>query len=256
MCGAPAADGARRPSSTDRHEAPAARGARMRVGGRRPAPSADGGLTLVEVVVGMVLFAVLLVAGLGLVVQSSKVAAANVRRTTAANLLTAQLEAARAARPEDVPEGVQNTANTVGGTNYVVHREVTYATRSQMTTLCQSAGSDVVFKVVDVTISWPVMQQVVPVHGSTLLAVGVGREGSTASRGILVVTVGDAQGDPAAGALGTGGDRSHLTDVPGCVIFADLAAGSYSGTAVGADGSPAAGQSGIVPATNLPGGYV
>jgi prepilin-type N-terminal cleavage/methylation domain-containing protein len=228
----------------------------MRVGGRRPAPSPDGGFTLVEVVVGMVLFAVLLIAGLGLVVQSSKVAAANVRRTTAANLLTAQLEAARAARAEDVPEGVQDAAAPVGGTTYAVHREVTYASQSQTTTLCQSAGDDIVFKLVDVTITWPAMQGVAPVRGSTLLAVGVGRDGSSASRGILVVTVTDAAGHPASGAQVTVGNLSHLTDVTGCIIFPDLPPGSYSGAALGADGSDAEGQTGVVPATNLPAGYV
>jgi Tfp pilus assembly protein PilV len=228
----------------------------MHVGGRRPASPVDGGFALMEVVVGMVLFAIVLVAGLGLVVQASRVAAANVRRTTAANLLTAQLEAARAARLQDLPDGSQDSTVAVGGTAYAVHQVTGYATRSEMTTLCQSVGTDVFFKLVNVTITWPAMQGVAPVHGSTLLAVGVGRQGSAASRGTMVVTVRDAAGDPASGARVTVGDQSRLADATGCVIFADLPSGSYSGDAVGAAGSPAADQTGIVPATDLPAGYV
>src|SRR3954468_13680688 len=232
------------------------RGARMQVRGRRAHDLRDEGFALAEVVVGMVLFAIVLVSGLGLLVSASRVTAQNVRRTTAANLLTAQLEAARAGSPQDVPDGALDRAVAVGGTMYAVHQEATYASQNQTTTLCRSAGNDVVFKVVAVTITWHGMDAVAPVHGSTLLAVGVGREGSAASRGILVVTVTDAAGNPASGALVTVGYRSHLTGTTGCVASADLEAGSCSGDAAGADGSAAAGQTGLVPATDLPPGYV
>src|SRR5690242_1990609 len=104
----------------------------MDAGARPPRRVNEWGFTLVEVVVGMVLFAILLVAGLGLLIQASRVTGANARRTTAANLLTGQLEAARAARADQLTNGTQDVP--VGGTTYKVVQVTSDAPQSQATT--------------------------------------------------------------------------------------------------------------------------
>lgn len=217
----------------------------------------ERGFSLVEVVVALALLGVLAAAVLTLVGRSASVAAQNLRRTTAANLLTKGIEAARTVDPLVLPDGVTTTTTTVGGTTYTITQESRYLTEDQTTTLCDAdSPTNLLFKQVTVTVTWADMQAVAPVRGTTLLPFGVGRNGVGSGGGTLVVRVYDASGASAPGARVTVDGQQRTADGGGCVVFGYLKPNSYGGTAEGGAGTAADGQSGRVPVTDVPAGYV
>jgi prepilin-type N-terminal cleavage/methylation domain-containing protein len=219
-------------------------------------PDRSAGFTLAEVVVGMALFAVLVVAGLGLLLQTTNVAGQNVRRTTAANLLTRRIEAARATTARNIPDSQQVATAVVGGTTYTLTQDTKYVSDKQLTSICEDTSGNLLYKLVTVTVTWPEMEAVKPVRGDTLKAVGLGSDGSAAANGALVVTVRDDAGDLVAGAEVDVADQTQITGDDGCAVFVDLAPNTYTGSAAGAPGSPHDGQYGTIDGSQVQAGQV
>jgi prepilin-type N-terminal cleavage/methylation domain-containing protein len=219
-------------------------------------PDRSAGFTLAEVLVGMALFAVLVVAGLGLLLQTTNVAGQNVRRTTAANLLTRHIEAARATSARNIPDSRQISTAVVGGTTYTLTQDTKYVSDKQMTSICEDTSGNLLYKLVTVTVTWPEMEDVKPVRGDTLKAVGLGSDGSAAANGALVVTVRDDAGDLVSGAEVDVADQSQITGDDGCAVFVDLAPNTYAGSASGAPGSPHDSQYGTIDGSRVQAGQV
>ncbi len=206
--------------------------------GRRRAPR-DGGFALTEVVVATALLAVVLTAATALLVRTTDVAGQNVRRTTAANLLTRQLEVARGTRPADIPDGITTTTETVGGTTYTIAQEARYVSSADGGSLCDGVTGNLLYKLVTVRVTWPAMQAVAPVRGDVLRATGSGVLGPDAATGALAVLVKDADDRPVAGIGVTlrPSNRSGVTDSTGCVVFVGLPPGRYAADARSDDGT-------------------
>jgi type II secretory pathway pseudopilin PulG len=197
----------------------------------------DRGFGMAEIVVAMTLLGTLLTASVGLLVRTTSVAGQNVRRTTAANLLSRQLETARGTALDDLPEGTTSTTSAVGGTTYSIAQEVRYVSSSDGTSLCDGSSGSLLYKLVTVRITWPDMEAVAPVRGDVLRAVGVGVQGSDASTGALAILVKDSAGNSVGNITVTlrPGGASKRTDSAGCVVFVDLTPGTYAGDAASDD---------------------
>lgn len=193
----------------------------------------DGGFALAEVIVAMALLGVLVTAAVAMLVRTTSVAAQNVRRTTAANLLTGQLELARGTRPADIAEGVTSSSAAVGGTTYTITQDARYVSSADGASLCDGASGSLLYKLVTVRVTWPDMQAVRPVRGDTLRAVGLGTGAADNARGTLAIRVLDPAGNPVPGAhVGIYPDWSEKTaDSAGCVVFMGLSPDTYTGWA-------------------------
>jgi prepilin-type N-terminal cleavage/methylation domain-containing protein len=151
----------------------------------------DHGFSIAEVIVAMVLIAALVLGGLALLTRTTSVAGQNVRRTTAANLLSRQLELAKGTPATAIAMGTSATTTGVGGTTYTVTQSARYVSSADGASMCDS-NAGLLYKLVTVTITWPDMQAVKPVRGDVLRGMGIGSDGSDAGLGALAVTVRDS----------------------------------------------------------------
>jgi prepilin-type N-terminal cleavage/methylation domain-containing protein len=192
---------------------------------------ASDGFTLIEVVVAMAIFSVVAAVTLGVVLQTTRVAGSNLRRTAAANLVTRQIEGARSATALSLTDGTQTASVTVAGITYTVKQTVRYQTPDNAGSVCSSTGTSLAYKLVRVSVTWPNMGAIPPVQADTLKAVGVGSDGlDQTSLGTLALQVSNASGGPQAGVTVTlsPGNVSHTTGDDGCAVFAALSPGTYS----------------------------
>jgi len=198
-------------------------------------------MSLLEVVVAMAVFTVGVVAVLSLLINTTRVTGANIRRSTAAGLVDETLEAARSQTAAAIPSGQQVSTRTVGSITYTVTQTAGYLTSDATSNLCTSTGSTLAYKLVRVSVTWPGMGSVQPVTGDLLRAVGVGAAETT--QGTFAVRIVGATGLPVSGVTVTltGTTTSQTTGSDGCVAFTGLSAGSYSATV---------GQSGYVGTAN------
>jgi hypothetical protein len=202
-----------------------------------------------EVVIGMSLFGVLIVGVLGMLLRTADVAGQNLRRSTAANLLSGRIELARGTQVQNIPDGTRVSNATVGDIRYTITQDTHYVSDSEDSTMCGDNTGNLLYKLVRVTVTWPDMEAVKPVTGETLRAVGVGSDGSDVTTGTVVVSVRDTNNDLVAGAtvtLGQDGDtyRTATTGPDGCVVFTEVPPNWYNGDAAGGPGTPTEGQSG------------
>src|SRR4051794_18032 len=86
-------------------------------------PEPDAGLSLLEVVVAMAVFAVGVTALLGILVNTDGVVGDNIRRSAAANLVNQTLEVARAQTAVAITNGQVIKNQTVSGTTYTITQE-------------------------------------------------------------------------------------------------------------------------------------
>lgn len=212
---------------------------------QRRRPRGDDGFTLMEVVVAMAVFAVTVTVALGIIVETAQLLRSNAQRVAAANLATAQIEAARSQRALDVPNGASSRTETVGGTTYTVTQDAQYVVTGASTSACTGSGGQLTSKLVTVTVQWPDMAPVRPVRADTLLALGKGDDDLDPTHGALAVGVVDANDRPVPGASVTlaPGGTSSTTGPDGCVVFTGLSPGTYTASAV---------RTGAVSVTNTP----
>jgi hypothetical protein len=178
----------------------------------------------------MAILTIFLGAGLALLVSVTGIARGNTQRTTAANLLTSEIEAVRAMSPLSIPDGRRVTTTDIGGTTYTVTQDSTLISSDATTSACSGVGTGLSFRLVTVRITWPGMGSIRPVRGDTLKALGVGADGPSTSSGLLAVSVLGTSGAPMSGitvTLSPGGAAS-TTDDNGCAVFADLQPDTYT----------------------------
>ncbi len=193
--------------------------------------SRDSGFTLVEVVVAMATFAVLVAFTLALVLRVNQTARQNDLRVAAASLANRQVEAVRGQELSAIPDGLQTSTTTVGGTTYTVRQTAQLVSTNATASLCGSTSSTLAYKLVTVTVSWPNMGAVPAVRADTLKVVGTGA--LSQAMGTLAVNVATSSGAPLGDVTVTltPGGASVVTGDDGCAVFSQVAPGAYTATA-------------------------
>lgn len=193
----------------------------------------DDGFTLVETLAAMIVFAILAVSVAGVILNGFELTKSNASRSTAANLASQQIEAARSVPPASIPDGMTVTGTPiVNGIRYQVAQTANVVAESSTSSLCTGTGSatgaSLAYKLVTVTVTWPSMGRVQPVRQDTLLSLGVA--GYDKTKGIAAVGVTGADGRPVSGVTVTLGPSGtpRVTGVDGCAVFTGLTPGSYS----------------------------
>lgn len=193
----------------------------------------DEGVSLVETVVAMAVFAVVATVSAGLLGQALRVTRSNDQRVVAANLAAQHIEQLRSLRALDIPDGAQSQDVPVGSTVYTVTRNANYVSSGTSASLCTGSDNALAFKLVTVTVTWPDMRGVKPVRSDTLRALGLGADGADTSRGTAAVALQTAAGGPFAGVVVTvspapPSGATRTTGLDGCAVFSGLAPGTYT----------------------------
>jgi Tfp pilus assembly protein PilV len=200
------------------------------------AHGSDEGLTIMEVVVASVIFALAATVLAGLLIKTVGLAQSNTQRTTAANLATQQMEKLRATKAVNIPDGLTVIGPvTVGGTPYTIKQYVKYATQNG--TACTSTGTDLTAKEITLLVDWPNQGNVQDVRSDTIRTIQASDDILTATKGAAAVTVQAANGTGSQDVVVTLTTNtgtivaSQTSGSDGCVVFTGLNAGSYLATA-------------------------
>ena len=197
---------------------------------RRPDEMRESGLSLIELVIAISVFA-LLAGSIAAVAGSGLGLARNNRdRSIAANLASEDIDAVNQTAFATLlaGEGAETTkTRTVGGVQYTVKRDVSWQSATSGTNICTysaggrpRAGSSVS----RTTVTWPAMRTPAPAAvATTTVSPPVGLSPS-ANMGTVPVTVRDSAGNPVAGitvAATNGGSNiySDDTDSNGCAFL-------------------------------------
>lgn len=211
----------------------------------RPRPPAqpaadDGGFSLVELVVAMVILGAMSLAIIGVVLQSQAQSVLNRNRVAAANLAAREIDIVRdefsrsstapvtvanagtVLNPHPLPTQASGQPLKVDGTSYTVRRDVAWAVVGNGDSAC-NGGNLVTYPTlrVTVTVTWPGMGHVDPVVSSTQLAPRK-NDGVQGNASFVAVRVSDASGAPNVGrtvqVFSATETRAALTDASGCAV--------------------------------------
>ena len=218
----------------------------------------DEGFGLMEAVVASVLLGITAVVVATMLVGTLRTTTNSGRRSIAAQLAAAELEATRQLSATDIPDGRTTLpARSAGGTTFTIVREASYLTTSGSPSACAGTGK-LAYKKIAVSVTWPDMGSTTPVRSETLRALGFDATsgGLDASTGSLAVSVIDGAGNPVDSATVTVTNQSavtldtELTGTDGCAVFAGLPsstnvyASAYKAGSVNITGIPLATDSG------------
>jgi prepilin-type N-terminal cleavage/methylation domain-containing protein len=211
--------------------------------------STEAGLSLIEVMIAMVIFAVVaaaLVAGLASVMKTARL---DKNRVAAANLASRELEIVRnefnasltgpttlaaanyVVNPHPLPGGTAGSPLLVDTVPYTVTRNVEWLPAGTGKSACDG-GAAITYPTlsVNVEVSWPGMAGVPPVETSTVLTPRKGILSS--SLAFVGVKVLDNAGLPQVGQLvqlsGPGGTTTDTTEADGCAVFSVSSFGTYA----------------------------
>jgi len=184
---------------------------------------------MIEVVAAMTVFTIVVTVTLGMILKTAQVTASNSRRVVAAGLANRQIESARSQLATQIPNGAQTRIETVGGVAYTVTQTANYLAPDASTSVCTGSGSQLAYKLVTVTVTWPAMGTTKPVRADTLRTIGIG-EGLDATKGSLAVAVTGAGGAPVSGVALTAAGQQVTTGIDGCAVITGVDPGTYVAT--------------------------
>lgn len=213
--------------------------------------TSDAGLSLIEVLVAMTVFAMVAASASLALIQVHSGVRDNERRVQASGIAQSQIEAARAQAATGLTDGLVTYTKTVAGIDYTISQQTNYVATGQTQDQCKASTSTLAYKSVDVTVTWNDMGAVQPVKSSTAIALKPGEFESKSQTGGFVLRVLGSTGAGIAGVQVTATadgtpPRIKVTDTAGCVAFANLPAASegteysvsFAGTNItGPDGS-------------------
>lgn len=200
----------------------------------------DGGLSLVELVVAMVILGAMSMVIIGVVLQAQSQSALNRSRVAAANLAAREIDIVReefsqsatapmtvanagtVTNPHNLPGQAANQPLVVDGKAYTVRRDVAWAVVGNGVSAC-NGGSLVTYPTLRVTVSvtWPGMGGAKPVVSSTQLAPRKD-DGVQGNASFVAVKVLTSAGAPNVGRTVTvssaSESRSAVTDSSGCAV--------------------------------------
>jgi type II secretory pathway pseudopilin PulG len=193
----------------------------------------EAGFTMVELVVGIFIFALVIggvVAGMS---SSLNLTRQNRNRSIAANLASQEMDTMRSTDFVDLPLGMVITTQTVDGVPYVVTRQSEWVTPNATSGACQApSGSTLAYLSITVSVTWDNMAGVPAPVSHTVVTPPVGTYDT--SRGHIAVMVRDAAGVPQEGVpvalSGPSVTDTQTTSIDGCAFFAYEPSGAYTVT--------------------------
>jgi prepilin-type N-terminal cleavage/methylation domain-containing protein len=211
----------------------------QQAGERRPTTSgrarrADGedGVTLIELVLALTIFA-LLMTGIAQTVGSGMQATRNNRnRSVAANLASQDMDKIRSTDitlVESLPDTETVTVPSPDGVEYTIDREFEWVPKGATQGPCTSSGGTPQVLRVHVEVTWPVMNGVAPARADTVLSPPVGSFDPT--RGHIAVKVLDRNAMPAENVpvnITGPTPKTETTNSDGCAFFSFLTPGNYT----------------------------
>jgi len=220
-----------------------------RVAQRVTGSNADAGLTLIEVTVAMVIFAMVAGAVVTGMAGALKTARLDKNRVAAANLAARELEISRnefnaslsgpttlaaqnqVTNPHPLPGGTAGSNLLVDNVPYTVTRNVEWLPAGSGKSACDG-GAAITYPTlsVHVEVAWPAMGGVPPVESNTILTPKKGVLSSTlAFVGVKVLNnAAAAQSDLPVTLTGPGGTYTDTTADDGCAVFALATPGTYT----------------------------
>lgn len=200
--------------------------------GERSCPGKlDGGLSIVEVMVAIVIFMIVMSGVLAGVLQSLNMTRDSRARQTAANMAAEEIDTVRAAKDFGTVSGDTST-RTLNGETFTVLRTVTPRFNGGSASPCDG-GADprlVSFKAVNVRVTWENMGSTAPVRADTIITPGVGS--FDPDKGNVAIKVLNAQASGVEGVsvtlAGSTTSTTELTDEDGCVFLVQVVPGSYT----------------------------
>lgn len=191
------------------------------------------GMTLVEVMVAMFVFATISTLVLSSLVQILSVNRASAMQHVAANLAAQELERARATTDLFALTSEERSV-TVNGTTFAIDRDAVWVSENDDEAACGTGGGNLRFKRVSVSISWSGMSpSQAPVRADTII--DPSQRLNDPSTGTVLVSVIDAEGFGVANATvsltatANGAPRAPVqTDAEGCAYLLEVARGAYT----------------------------
>lgn len=205
---------------------------------RLRASGSDGGFTIIEVMVAMVVFA-LIAAGVATgIVATISLTQDNRSREAALNLAAADITAVRS-DPDVFSVTGGTTKSTVGSQEYTVTRTTSWITSSGADNTCGAGTGQLSYKRVNVSVSWKSSPTAKPRNVKLDTLVAPPSSVSTNSASTIVVGVQAASGGPNAGVSvqitpvsGGGGAaltaQPVVTDSDGCTYALNVTPGAYT----------------------------
>ncbi|MGH2556850.1 MAG: type IV pilus modification PilV family protein [Actinomycetota bacterium] len=199
---------------------------------RARAISGEEGLTIIELMVALTVFAVVMT-GVASMLGTSLITTANNRnRSVAANLAAQEMEVVRATPFTQLPVGQTTSTQVVDGVLFTITRDSEWISQDAESGACDGqSGEALAFLRVDVTVSWPIMSGVLPVNSRTVITPPVGAYDPNS--GHLAVSVFDRAAQPQTSVPVTISGpvtQSQSTTTEGCAFFAYLPVGTYDVT--------------------------
>jgi Tfp pilus assembly protein PilV len=223
----------------------------------RPADPADrdAGLSIVEVVVALLVFAVITVGSVVAVGLTLSITNDNRSREVATNLASEAVDVARGV-PDVIQVASGTTTEDVGGITYTVTQSAAWQTTTGVDATCTPAAStgngSLFYKRLQVAVTWTGMRSPAsPVRSDTILApnsrlndqdtgtilVGVKDSQGGAVPGI-VVTVEPDPGSSTPGKALTAASKPAVTNGDGCAVALKIVPGAYKVTISRSDSAP------------------
>lgn len=189
----------------------------------------EDGLTIIELMVALTVFALIMTAVAAMLGTSLITTGNNRNRSVAANLAAQEMEVVRATPFTELPVGQVTSTQVVDGVLFTITRDSEWISQDAESGACDGvSGEALAFLRVDVTVSWPIMSGVLPVTSNTVITPPVGAYDPNS--GHLAVSVHDRDALPQAAVPVTitgPVTQSQATTTEGCAFFAYLPVGTY-----------------------------
>lgn len=196
-----------------------------------PDAKAEGGMTLVEVIVAMMIFAILVIGVTFSMTSVLSLTEDSQARVAASNLASTAIDKARSI--EDVFDVLnEDTTETVNGRVYTIKRVTSWVSDTGADLSCRSSGGALQYKRVNVTVTWTGSKT--EVHADTILTPGT--RINDPQTGTITISVTRASGtgfkDATVTATPVGGGAAITTapdtDADGCSYILDVPEGEYN----------------------------
>lgn len=196
----------------------------------RARPGSEAGLSIVELLVALTVFALLITGVAVTAFNGLDLARQNRNRSVAANLASQEMDTLRAQDFTTLPVGQTNVNQTIDGVPYTVTRELSWVSSSATAGPCDAQSGTPQLLRVRVAVSWPDMRGVPPAESNTVLTPPIGAYDP--NTGHVAVKVLDGSAEPAAAhpvtVSRTGFSQTIVTTSEGCAYFAFLTADTYT----------------------------
>ena len=197
---------------------------------RARALSGQEGLTIIELMVALTVFAVVMTAVAAMLSASLLTTANNRNRSVASNLAAQEMEVVRATSFTSLPVGQVTSNQVVDGVLFTVTRDSEWVSQNADSGACDGeSGQALAFLRVDVTVTWPIMSGVVPVTSQTVITPPIGVYDPNSGHIGVSVLDRDALPQATVPVSITGPvNKSQSTTTDGCAFFAYLPVGTYT----------------------------